>query len=165
MFPEPLGLYEYTMEIRERSGLPVADEACQAKEQAGCEIRLIDGVPYLRLGYACELWKLVQGAVPPPRNTFTLDASSNRLSYGGRHVTLTRAEFRLLSLLLRNHPGLSSYEHLVKSHCGDRDLRAGRVTIRMTVRSIRTKLRAAELPDQLITVVHGKGLRLDIAES
>jgi DNA-binding response OmpR family regulator len=132
-----------------------------AESQTGCQLVFIDGVPYLRLGEVCGLWQRVLTSEGHPGDGIRLTASKNRMACGDREIDLTRVEFRLVSLLLDAYGACCSFEYLIETIWGQKDTTTGRVSIRSHVCAIRSKLRAAGLPDQLIINVRGKGLRLD----
>lgn len=134
--------------------------SCPSGEaQSACSVVLIDGVPHLRLGDACELWSYFQAQDGPVRSgQVFLDETAGRLSFQGRTVALTRVEFRLVSALARERGRLLSYDETASLVWGPNG--PSTTLLRAHVRNIRVKLRAAGLPDQLIESVRGHGLRL-----
>jgi DNA-binding response OmpR family regulator len=129
--------------------------------ESACCLVWIDGAPYLRLGPGCGLLAYLAGTHQRPRRAVSLDPATKLLLFGKRGIGLTRKEFQLMSLLLRAEEGHCSYGDLLEALWPARPYRSGITSLRGIVLGLRRKLRAAGLPDTLITNMHGRGLRLD----
>ena len=72
---------------------------------------------------------------------------------------LTRTEYRIVAALAAS-PDICQYEDLCIRVWGSDVARERSSSLRAHLHAIRTKLHAAQMPDQLIENVRGRGLRL-----
>ena len=89
-----------------------------------------------------------------------LDPSSYEVSYAKKPVHLTAKEYSILELLLRNGRRLLSRRAIIQ-HVWTADETVEEDTVKVHIRALRLKLKAAGAPENLIRTVHGKGYRLD----
>ena len=89
-----------------------------------------------------------------------LDPSSYEVSYANRPVHLTAKEFSILELMLRNGRRLLSRRAIIQ-HVWTADETVEEDTVKVHIRGLRLKLKAAGAPENLIRTVHGKGYRLN----
>ena len=89
-----------------------------------------------------------------------LDPSSYEVSYAKKSIHLTAKEYSILELLLRNGRRLLSRRAIIQ-HVWTADETVEEDTVKVHIRGLRLKLKAAGAPENLIRTVHGKGYRLD----
>ncbi|MFP4102515.1 response regulator transcription factor [Coleofasciculus sp.] len=93
-----------------------------------------------------------------------LDPATYEVCYGDETLRLTPKEYSLLELLIRNGRQIMSRSAIIE-HVWSIDNPPKEDTIKVHVKSLRSKLRALGAPDDLIETVHGLGYRLkSIAE-
>ncbi len=134
-----------------------ASLACTDGADATCRVVFIDGVPHVRVGAGCEVWRSHVQETAPSR--LLLNANPGRLTYNGRSVYLTRTEYRIFAALAASSD-LCSHAELAGHVWGSGLARERASSLRTHLYAIRKKLHAAQLPDQLIENIHGRGLRL-----
>ncbi len=131
---------------------------CDDGDEASCRVVFIDGVPHVRIGEGCEVWRYHAQEASSPAG-IVLDSRSSTLTFNGRIVVLTRTEYRIVAALAAS-PNTCQYDELCTRVWGDDMARERSSSVRAHLHTIRTKLHAAQLPDQLIENVRGQGLRL-----
>lgn len=89
-----------------------------------------------------------------------LDPNQSCVTYGDRLLALTPKEYRLLELLLRNGSRILSRNAILEDLWAFEDT-PGLDTIKVHLRSLRQKLKAAGAPTNLIETVYGFGYRLN----
>ena len=89
-----------------------------------------------------------------------LDPSSYEVSYAQKPIHLTAKEYSILELLLRNGRRLLSRRAIIQ-HVWTADEKVEEDTVKVHIRSLRLKLKAAGAPENLIRTIHGQGYRLD----
>ena len=109
--------------------------------------------------FAVEGWPQVEQITHEPK--FTIDSRRSRLIYTRHEVVLTRKELQLVATLFSADGDLVTYADLAAVLWGDEPPPAFAVAIRAHASNIRLKLRATGIPDDLITTVDGRGLRLN----
>ena len=114
---------------------------------------------HLRGRFAVEGFPLVEQIRNEPR--FTVDPRRSRLMFAAHEVSLTRKELKLVTTLFAADGDLVSYADLATLLWTDDPPPAFAVAIRAHARNIRLKLRSTGIPDNLITTVDGRGLRLN----
>lgn len=90
----------------------------------------------------------------------TLDPETRRVSYNGEALHLTPREYAILQVLLRNGSRILSRAQIL-DQAWSFDETPGEETIKVHLRSLRHKLKAAGAPPNLIETVHGFGYRLN----
>lgn len=92
-----------------------------------------------------------------------LNPSTYEVTYANRPLQLTPKEYSILELLLRNGRRVQSRSVII-----DRIWKLEKPpeedTVKVHIRSLRQKLKAAGAPEDLIETVHGVGYRLSTAE-
>lgn len=89
-----------------------------------------------------------------------LDPSTYDVSYGQVPIHVTPKEYSLLELLLRNGRRVLSHSVLIE-HVWPAELSPEKHTIKVHIRGLRQKLKAAGAPEDLIETVHSMGYRLN----
>ncbi|MEB3308997.1 MAG: response regulator transcription factor [Snowella sp.] len=90
-----------------------------------------------------------------------LNPSTYEVSYGDENLYLTRKEYNILELLLRNGRRVLSRSMII-DHIWKMETPPEEDTVKVHIRSLRQKLKAAGAPDDLIETLHGVGYRLAI---
>ena len=127
------------------------------EDEVTCRVVFIDGVPHVRVGAGCEVWRShVQEAAPP---SLALSPNPGRLTYNGRSVYLTRTEYRIVAALAATSD-VCAHDELAGYVWGSAMARERSSSLRSHLHTIRKKLQNAQLPDQLIENIHGRGLRI-----
>lgn len=93
-----------------------------------------------------------------------LDPSTHEVSYANKNLSLTRKEYSILELLLRNGRRVLSRSMII-DHIWKLESPPEEDTVKVHVRSLRQKLRAVGAPDDFIETLHGIGYRLAIVSS
>ncbi|MEQ8959036.1 MAG: response regulator transcription factor [Coleofasciculus sp. C2-GNP5-27] len=88
-----------------------------------------------------------------------LDPGTYEVCYGDQTLRLTPKEYSLLELLIRNGRQIMSRSAIIE-HVWSIDNPPKEDTIKVHVKSLRSKLRSVGAPDDLIETVHGLGYRL-----
>ena len=88
-----------------------------------------------------------------------LDPGTYEVCYGDQTLRLTPKEYSLLELLIRNGRQIMSRSAIIE-HVWSIDNPPKEDTIKVHIKSLRSKLRAVGAPDDLIETVHGLGYRL-----
>jgi DNA-binding response OmpR family regulator len=88
-----------------------------------------------------------------------LDAVSATIQYADRRIRLTRTEFRIVAALAAA-PDTTSQDEVCATVWGNELAREKASALRSHLYGIRAKLSAAQVPDQLIESIRGRGLRL-----
>ncbi len=88
-----------------------------------------------------------------------LNPSTYEVSYGDENLSLTRKEYSILELLLRNGRRVLSRSMIIDS-IWKLESPPEEDTVKVHVRSLRQKLKVAGLSEDLIETVHGIGYRL-----
>ena len=88
-----------------------------------------------------------------------LNPSTYEVSYGDENLSLTRKEYSILELLLRNGRRVLSLSMIIDS-IWKLESPPEEDTVKVHVRSLRQKLKVAGLSEDLIETVHGIGYRL-----
>lgn len=88
-----------------------------------------------------------------------LDPSTYEVSYENQPLHLTRKEYSLLELLLRNGRRLLSRSAIIESVWSSENP-PEEETVKAHIKSLRQKLRIVAAPEDLIETVHGLGYRL-----
>jgi len=88
-----------------------------------------------------------------------LDPSTYEVSYATTSIHLTPKEYCILELLLRHSHQLLSRRAIIQ-HIWPTEKTVEEDTVKVHLRSLRLKLKAAGAPDNLIETVHGMGYRL-----
>ena len=88
-----------------------------------------------------------------------LNPSTYEVSYGDENLSLTRKEYSILELLLRNGRLVLSRSMIIDS-IWKLESPPEEDTVKVHVRSLRQKLKVAGLSEDLIETVHGIGYRL-----
>ncbi|MGD1865213.1 MAG: response regulator transcription factor [Phormidesmis sp.] len=89
-----------------------------------------------------------------------LDPSTYEASYGLNPIRLTPKEYALLELLLRNGRRVLSRSAMIE-HAWSLDSPPEEHTVKVHIRGLRQKLKAAGAATDLIETVHGMGYRLN----
>ena len=93
-----------------------------------------------------------------------LDPSTYEVSYANKNLSLTRKEYSILELLLRNGRRVLSRSMII-DHIWKLESPPEEDTVKVHVRSLRQKLRAVGAPDDFIETLHGVGYRLAIVSN
>ncbi|NEP58598.1 MAG: response regulator transcription factor [Symploca sp. SIO2G7] len=93
-----------------------------------------------------------------------LDPSTYKVSYANTPIHLTPKEYCILELLLRHSNRLLSRREIIQ-HIWPTEETVEEDTVKVHLRSLRLKLKAAGAPDNLIETVHGMGYRLSNIKS
>ncbi|MFP4122784.1 response regulator transcription factor [Coleofasciculus sp.] len=88
-----------------------------------------------------------------------LDPATYEVCYGDETLRLTPKEYSLLELLIRNGRQIMSRSAIIE-HVWSIDNPPKEDTIKVHVKSLRSKLRSVGAPEDLIETVHGLGYRL-----
>lgn len=88
-----------------------------------------------------------------------LDPSTYEVSYDHNPLHLTPKEYGLLEVLLRNGRRVLSRSVIIE-HVWSLEAPPEEYTVKVHIRSLRQKLKAAGAPEDLIETVHGMGYRL-----
>lgn len=88
-----------------------------------------------------------------------LDPSTYEVSYTDIPIHLTPKEYSILELLLRQGRRLISRRAIIQ-HVWPLEEAVEEDTVKVHLRGLRLKLKAAGAPENLIETVHGKGYRL-----
>lgn len=88
-----------------------------------------------------------------------LNPSTCEVSYQGQHLTLTRKEYELLELMMRDNQSVFSAEELLEHLWTSEDF-PSEATVRSHIRRVRQKLSAIGAPSDFIATVHGQGYYL-----
>ncbi|NJK76311.1 MAG: response regulator transcription factor [Richelia sp. CSU_2_1] len=91
--------------------------------------------------------------------TLRLDPSTCEVSYAETSIYLTSKEYCILELILRYGRRLISRRDIIQ-HIWPTEEAVEEDTVKVHVRSLRQKLKAAGAPENLIETVHGRGYRL-----
>jgi DNA-binding response OmpR family regulator len=106
---------------------------------------------------------LRRGSTPLPPvlewGSLRLDPSAYEVSYAHTPLHLTPKEYCLLELLLRHGPRLISRRAIIQ-HIWPTEETVEEDTVKVHLRSLRQKLKAAGAPENLIETVHSMGYRL-----
>ncbi len=93
-----------------------------------------------------------------------LDPSAYEVSYANTPIHLTPKEYCILELLLRHSHRLLSRRAIIQ-HIWPTEETVEEDTVKVHLRSLRLKLKAAGAPENLIETVHGMGYRLSNIKS
>ncbi|HEY9619239.1 MAG TPA: response regulator [Crinalium sp.] len=93
-----------------------------------------------------------------------LSPSSHHVTYNTRLLALTPKEYAILELLLRNSQRILSSRAILE-HVWTAEDNPGEETVRVHIKGLRQKLRAAGAPATLIETVYGVGYRLNPLET
>ena len=93
-----------------------------------------------------------------------LDQSTYEVSYANKNLSLTRKEYSILELLIRNGRRVLSSSVII-DHIWKLESPPEEDTVKVHVRSLRQKLRAVGAPDDFIETLHGVGYRLAIVSN
>jgi len=93
-----------------------------------------------------------------------LDPSTYEVSYANKNLSLTRKEYSILELLLRNGRRVLSRSVII-DHIWKLESPPEEETVKVHIRSLRQKLRAVGAPDDFIETLHGVGYRLAIVSN
>lgn len=164
--------FELLREIRRLTPVPILFLTARAEEMdriVGLEIGADDYVvkPFsprelcARVRAVLRRTKAAPAAAPAPSgpNPFRIDAERRAVSYFGQLLELTRAEFRLLELLLERPGWVRTREQLLARLWDD----AGATTERSIdshVKALRAKLRAVRPEIEAIETRRGEGYAL-----
>ncbi len=88
-----------------------------------------------------------------------LDPSAYEVNYGDTAIYLTPKEYCILELLLRHGHRLISRRAIIQ-HIWPTEETVEEDTVKVHLRSLRQKLKAAGAPENFIETVHGRGYRL-----
>ncbi|NJO43159.1 MAG: response regulator transcription factor [Cyanobacteria bacterium CRU_2_1] len=88
-----------------------------------------------------------------------LNPSTYEVTYADRPLHLTPKEYSLLELLLRNGRRVLSRSVIIE-HTWTLETPPDELTVKVHIRSLRQKFKAAGAPEELIETVHGIGYRL-----
>lgn len=102
------------------------------------------------------------GAIAPPileRGALHLDPATCQVTYEDSRLAVTPKEYSLLEFFLR-HPGRVFSPDAILNHLWSSDDPPGKETIKVHLRGLRQKLKAAGAADDLIETVYGLGYRL-----
>jgi DNA-binding response OmpR family regulator len=89
-----------------------------------------------------------------------LNPSTYEVTYGNTHIHLTPKEYALLELLLRNGRRVLSRSVMIE-HIWSLEAPPEEKTVKVHIRGVRQKLKAAGAPEDLIETVHSLGYRLN----
>jgi DNA-binding response OmpR family regulator len=93
-----------------------------------------------------------------------LDPSTYEVSYANKNLSLTRKEYSILELLIRNGRRVLSRSVII-DHIWKLESPPEEETVKVHIRSLRQKLRAVGAPDDFIETLHGVGYRLAIVSN
>ena len=93
-----------------------------------------------------------------------LDPSTYEVSYANKNLSLTRKEYSILELLLRNGRRVLSRSVII-DHIWKLESPPEEETVKVHIRSLRQKLRASGASDNLIETLHGIGYRLAVVSN
>jgi two-component system OmpR family response regulator len=93
-----------------------------------------------------------------------LDPSTYEVSYANKNLSLTRKEYSILELLLRNGRRVLNRSVII-DHIWKLESPPEEETVKVHIRSLRQKLRAVGAPDDFIETLHGVGYRLAIVSN
>ena len=93
-----------------------------------------------------------------------LDPSTYEVSYANKNLSLTRKEYSILELLLRNGRRVLSRSVII-DHIWKLESPPDEDTVKVHIRSLRQKLRASGASDNLIETLHGIGYRLAVVSN
>lgn len=93
-----------------------------------------------------------------------LDPSTYEVSYANKNLSLTRKEYSILELLLRNGRRVLSRSMII-DHIWKLESPPEEDTVKVHIRSLRQKLRASGASDNLIETLHGIGYRLAVVSN
>ena len=93
-----------------------------------------------------------------------LDPSTYEVSYANKNLSLTRKEYSILELLIRNGRRVLSRSVII-DHIWKLESPPEEDTVKVHIRSLRQKLRAVCAPDDFIETLHGVGYRLAIVSN
>lgn len=102
------------------------------------------------------------GAIAPPvleRGALQLDPATCEVKYDCQPLAVTPKEYSLLEFFLR-HPGCVLRPETILDHLWSSADPPGKETIKVHLRGLRQKLKAAGASDDLIETVYGLGYRL-----
>lgn len=88
-----------------------------------------------------------------------LDPATCEVNYAGRSLSLTPKEYSLLEFLLRNSSRVLS-KSVILNHLWSSEDTPGEETVKVHLRGLRQKLKAAGAADDFIETVYGLGYRL-----
>lgn len=88
-----------------------------------------------------------------------LDPANCTVTYGDRRLDLTPKEYGLLELFLRNNGRVLSRDEIL-DHLWPSEDPPGKETVKVHIRGLRQKLKAAGAGDDIIETVYGLGYRL-----
>ncbi|HEX5141394.1 MAG TPA: winged helix-turn-helix domain-containing protein [Dehalococcoidia bacterium] len=131
---------------------------CPDEAEGSCRVVVLDGVPHLRIGPGCDLWRFFHPDEERPPASLCLDSHRNAVQFRGHEAYLTSTEFRVVQIVATAQ-GVCTYTMLSRGLWGISPSRARIASMRDHVLAIRKKLDAAGLPD-LIEQVWGEGVRL-----
>jgi DNA-binding response OmpR family regulator len=100
----------------------------------------------------------------PPVLTFgelAIDTGAREAEVGGHRLELTRREFDVLASLATSPRSVLSHEDLLRRAWGSSAAWQGTATVTEHIRRLRTKLREAGGPADVIVTVRGSGYRFD----
>ncbi len=89
-----------------------------------------------------------------------LDPATHEVSYADQLLHLTPKEYGLLELFLRNHGRVLSADFIL-DHLWSLEDPPGKETIKVHVRGLRQKLKAAGATEDVVETVYGLGYRLN----
>ena len=93
-----------------------------------------------------------------------LDPSTYEVSYANTNLSLTRKEYSILELLIRNGRRVLSRSVII-DHIWKLESPPEEDTVKVHIRSLRQKLRASGASDNLIETLHGIGYRLAVVSN
>ena len=93
-----------------------------------------------------------------------LDPSTYEVSYANKNLSLTRKEYSILELLIRNGRRVLSRSVII-DHIWKLESPPDEDTVKVHIRSLRQKLRASGASDNLIETLHGIGYRLAVVSN
>jgi len=92
-----------------------------------------------------------------------LNPSTCEVSYQGQQVALTRKEYELLELMMRNSQHVFSTDELLE-HLWSSEEFPSEATVRSHIRRLRQKLATTGAPPDFIATLHGQGYYLKASE-
>lgn len=93
-----------------------------------------------------------------------LDSKNSEVSYGGNPLSLTPKEYLILEYFLR-HPQQVLTRSAILDKLWEFDKFSGEGTVKTHITNLRSKLRTAGSPDNLIETVYGMGYRLGTVDN
>ncbi|GAX40433.1 two-component transcriptional regulator [Tolypothrix sp. NIES-4075] len=96
-------------------------------------------------------------------NNLRLDPTSCEVTYGEQPLSLTKKEYALLELFLRNSHRVFSCG-MILEHLWSYNDAPGEEAVRTHIKGLRTKLRSVGAPGNLVETVYGIGYRLKLAK-